>query len=144
MRRRERAAGRESRGTVLVVDDHDEVRETIAMVVRSLGYDTIEAASAAEAVDRAVETAPGILVCDLGLGEGPDGVAVATVLRQRLPGLAVVLMSGFASSQLDLAAAPPGTQFLGKPMRLEALDHAIDAAVAAVGAAAAGPQPDIR
>lgn len=121
------------------MDDHDEVRETIAMVTRSLGYEVVEAASAAEAIERAVEAEPAILVCDIGLGDGPDGVAVATLLRQRQPGLAVVLMSGFAASQLDLAAVPAGAQFLGKPMRVEALDAAFRAAVDAAPPGADAP-----
>lgn len=135
----EEAPSRRGPGTVLVVDDNEDVRETVVLVLRRLGYEVVDAATAEEALAHADTVPPAVLVCDVVLGAGPDGITVARQMRQRLPELAVVLMSGYAASQLGLADAPPDYQFLPKPLTMEKLDAAIRAAVAAVAARLASP-----
>lgn len=68
--------------SVLVVDDHPVVRAGLAALlsvqpdVRVVG----EAADGTEAVRLAAELAPDVVLCDLRLGDGPDGVQVTRSL----------------------------------------------------------------
>ncbi|MFX0539972.1 response regulator [Ornithinimicrobium sp. Y1847] len=65
--------------SVLVVDDHPVVRAGLAALlsvqtgVRVVG----EAGGGAEAIRLAAELGPDVVLCDLRLGDGPDGVEVA-------------------------------------------------------------------
>lgn len=64
---------------VLVVDDHPVVRAgLIALLSVQPGLAVVgEAADGLEAIEAAGRLAPDVILCDLRLGEGPDGVEVA-------------------------------------------------------------------
>lgn len=69
---------------VLVVDDHPVVRAgLVALIGAQPGLEVVgEATSGREAIARSAELSPDVLLCDLRLGEGVDGVGVVTALRQ--------------------------------------------------------------
>jgi signal transduction histidine kinase len=70
---------------VLVVDDSEETVELLQMLFARRGYDVMGAGSAAEAVLRAGERAPGIIISDISM-PGVDGYSLLAELR-RMPGL---------------------------------------------------------
>jgi signal transduction histidine kinase len=70
---------------VLVVDDSKETVELLQMFFTRRGYDVMGAASASEAVARAREKAPGLIISDISMPE-TDGYALLAELR-RMPGL---------------------------------------------------------
>lgn len=71
-------AVRHSPVSVLVVDDHPVVRAGLtALLSVQPGLRVVgEAADGTEAVRLAAELAPDVVLCDLRLGDGPDGVQV--------------------------------------------------------------------
>ena len=81
--------------TALVVEDDPAVREIVATMLRDLGYRTLEASGLSDAI--AVTTAGDgpihILVSDMVLPE-VGGTALAGRLREHLPALKVLFMSG--------------------------------------------------
>ena len=85
--------------TILVVDDEQIDRQEIADNLRSAGYNVVEAENYVEAMAVADAT-PGIafLVADIALPDG-NGCALATALRQRIPELAVLFVSGHVGSE---------------------------------------------
>jgi signal transduction histidine kinase len=70
---------------VLVVDDSEETVELLQLFFARRGYDVIGAGSASEAVERAREKAPGVIISDISMPE-TDGYALLAELR-RMPGL---------------------------------------------------------
>ena len=70
---------------------------------------------------------PALLVSDVAM-PGMDGVALARALRQRWPGLPVVLVSGYAEATLRADLAGEGFHFLAKPYAPAELLAAVDAA----------------
>jgi signal transduction histidine kinase len=70
---------------VLVVDDSVETVELLQMLFTRRGYDVMGAGSASEAVERAREKAPGLIISDISM-PGTDGYALLAQLR-RMPGL---------------------------------------------------------
>ena len=70
---------------VLVVDDSVETVELLQMFFTRRGYDVMGAGSASEAVERAREKAPGLIISDISMPE-TDGYALLAELR-RMPGL---------------------------------------------------------
>src|ERR1043165_178882 len=86
--RREEAGEDETEGPslpVLVVDDSVETVELLEMLFTRRGYDVMGAGSASEAVARAREKAPGLIISDLSM-PGVDGYTLLAELR-RIPGL---------------------------------------------------------
>ena len=70
---------------VLVVDDSAETVELLQMLFTRRGYDVIGAGSASEAVERAREKAPGLIISDISMPD-VDGYTLLAELR-RMPGL---------------------------------------------------------
>ena len=70
---------------VLVVDDSAETVELLEMLFTRRGYDVMGAGSASEAVARAREKVPGLIISDISM-PGVDGYTLLAELR-RMPGL---------------------------------------------------------
>jgi len=80
-------------GRVLVVDDHPMVREGLRSMLDGEGVEIVgEAASGAEALARARELQPDVVLLDLELPD-QDGLAVLRRVRQTAPGAAVLVVT---------------------------------------------------
>ncbi|HXJ19643.1 MAG TPA: ATP-binding protein [Polyangia bacterium] len=106
-------------GTVLIVDDDDLVRGTIIRLVRSLGYQVLDAGNGQQALARSAAHAGRIdfLLCDIAM-PGEDGRDVAARIMNTRPDLKVIFMSGYLD---DTDPARTGAPFLQKPFRSEEL-----------------------
>ncbi len=65
---------------ILVVDDDAHIREVVCFALRRAGYDPIQAADGAAALDVAAREKPSLIVLDIVMPE-LDGTAVCTQLR---------------------------------------------------------------
>jgi PAS domain S-box-containing protein len=84
--------------TVLVVEDDASVRRLAALGLRSNGYSVIEASNADEALELAATSRPiDLLVSDVVM-PGMRGPELALRLRERRPGIALLLCSGHAGT----------------------------------------------
>ncbi|MDO4791446.1 MAG: response regulator transcription factor [Buchananella hordeovulneris] len=83
--------------TVLLVDDHPIVRSGLRAVLEADPSLTVvgEAATGEEALTLAAHTNPDVVLCDLRLGEGMDGISVTERLRQLSPAPAVLILTTF-------------------------------------------------
>jgi DNA-binding NtrC family response regulator len=121
--------------TVLVVDDEEGVRETIAEALGLYGYGVVAAASVEEAeaaLQRLGAERIHLVITDVHLTPGP-GARVGYVMAQRWralhPGLPIMLISGNPSNQ-DLPEVRAGAmRFLLKPFRIEVLLEAVRDAI---------------
>lgn len=66
---------------VLVVDDEAQIRRFLRPSLAAQDYEMIEAATAAEALARAADSAPEVIILDLGLPDA-DGIGVIRSLRE--------------------------------------------------------------
>ena len=123
------ARGTGQQGTVLVVDDESSVRMFVTETLGSFGYQVIEVADSAAALQLLQsDTTIDLLVTDIGLPGGLDGRQLAAAGRACRPGLPVLFMTGYARpSVLDEYTSQPATVLLTKPFALEALIPALDA-----------------
>lgn len=95
---------------VLIVDDVPEVRRLVKTALRFRGMFSVvgEAANGAEAITRAAELRPDVVVLDIGL---PDiaGQDVLTTIRKQVPMTKVVVFTGTeARDSPDIAARVDG------------------------------------
>ncbi|MBC7932466.1 MAG: response regulator, partial [Rubrivivax sp.] len=84
---------------VLVVDDSSETVELLQIFFARRGYDVAGAGSAEEAIARAREKSPGIIISDISMPE-TDGYALLAELR-RMPGLEAVPAIAFTGHAMD-------------------------------------------
>ena len=117
---------------VLVVEDEPLVREAVAAVLRGAGFGVAEAASAEEALALAGSAdhgggggaAPAVVVADLRLGAGMDGLALGAEARRRWPGVGVVYATGHPDS-FDGRLLGPRERYVLKPFAPAALLGAV-------------------
>jgi DNA-binding NtrC family response regulator len=113
---------------VLLVEDDIMVRLTLADFFEDAGIDFLEAGSAEEALtilDDPLQRID-VLVTDLNLGAGDNGLALATKARQRRPGLRVIYETGSPDMLADRAFFPWERVFY-KPFDPGALASAVSA-----------------
>ena len=116
------------RPRVLVVDDHEVVREGLIATLTPHGYDIVGAAStAAEAVAVARSTLPDIALVDIRL---PDlsGEEVCPILREAVPQMSLIILTTYLSEEMVRRALAAGaaeyvTKAAGLPALLAALDR---------------------
>ena len=103
---------------VVVVDDHGLTLSAVSDSLEVNGLTIVARASGArDAVSAVLSHRPDALVIDLDLGPGPSGIHLAVSLRERLPKLGVVILSGYSDPRLfssSLPAPPKGTIYLVK------------------------------
>lgn len=112
---------------VLVADDHAIVRKGIrALLSESGGFEVVaEAADGKEAVLRAEETQPDVILMDL-LMPGMDGIEATRQITNRLPGARVLVLTSFAADNKVFPAIKAGAQgYLLKDSSPEDLIRAI-------------------
>ena len=113
---------------VLVIDDQSDVRAMISIVLRINHFDIVEAASAAAALKAFEEQSFDLAIVDIFL-QGTNGFDLIGTLRERVPNLPVVAISGMTA--LDFLSESPGLSdvvCLQKPFRPHDLMRAIEAA----------------
>lgn len=95
---------------VVLVDDHPIVRAGVrSLVADGAGVDVVaEAATGEEAVALARHLRPDVVLCDLRLGEGIDGIETTRRLRELDPAPAVVILTTFDRDVEILGAVEAG------------------------------------
>jgi len=114
---------------VLVADDEAEVRVIIARHLRQAGYEVVEAADGAEAIEMAKRHLPGLALIDVKMPR-MDGVAALRALRadEATRDIAVIVMTASAgvSGESQRAVEGLGGLFVqGKPLTPEELAASI-------------------
>jgi CheY-like chemotaxis protein len=114
-------------GLVLVADDDGDSRATYAEHLRRVGFAVIEASDGQAALDAACASSPDVIVLDL---EMPvmDGWEAMRALRAdaRTRAIPVVVMSGYASTDVGAGAAGDCDVFLTKPCGPDVLTGVIE------------------
>jgi PAS domain S-box-containing protein len=116
--------GIQSSGTILLVEDNAQVAEVTAQMLRDMGFHVEIVDRARKAMERLDRDAAGIdlLLTDVVMPDGVNGVDLAVRIRERHPALPIILMSGYND-----VAASEGAVFpmLRKPVPYEDLYRAI-------------------
>jgi len=116
--------------TVLIVDDEANLRRMLRAVLEAEGYGVIEADGGDAALAVCDRSHPEVVLLDLMMEPGPDGIAVLEQIIARFADLVVVMMSGQATLSDAVRATKLGAfQFLEKPLSPESVLAAVGAAV---------------
>ncbi len=102
-----------SKRQVLVVDDDASVRDTVARLLMSAGYDVVAAEDGLEALLHLNKVIPDVIVSDLNM-PGMSGFDLLSVVRRCFPGIVIVAMSGAYSNSDELPAEVVADGFYSK------------------------------
>ncbi|HEV3026520.1 MAG TPA: response regulator [Planctomycetota bacterium] len=113
-----------SRGTVLLVEEEQNVRTLLGKYLAEQGYATLEARNAEEALLRCKEhkaSPVSLMICDLVMDE-MNGVELAQRLRSYHPRLKTLYLSSHSESSVIYRGIPlTDIRFLPKPFKLKEL-----------------------
>ena len=119
------------RGTILVVEDDEDVLAVTAESLRELGYHVVTAANAARALEILRGDQPiDLLFSDVIIPGGTNGAQLAVTARHVRPGLKVLLTSGYTAAALSLEhGLPDNLNVVGKPYQRDELAKKLSLAI---------------
>ncbi len=130
-----------NRATILVVDDDAAVRQVLRRVLAQNGHTVLEAGDSVRALQLAEAHWPQLALVDLCLGDH-HGAELAGQLRQRQPNLPLILITGYPLRlHQDPALGVPFRQILTKPVDIQDLRRAVDAALSEGAMKQSDPSP---
>ena len=122
------------RPRVLVVDDNPDVAQVTSSLFEQMGYATSLRDSAESALQFLEQGKPADLVfSDIVMPGSIDGIGLANEIRDRYPGLPIVLSTGYTDSAQKV---PDGLHVLRKPFDTDTLTRVIETVM--------GPEPQAR
>jgi CheY-like chemotaxis protein len=117
-----------SAGRILVVDDSDDLRSFLVLLLeRSGGYETLEAATGEEVVEKAISGRPDLILMDIIL-PGINGVDATKAIRNN-PSTAQIPIIAYSALPLvgwkEQALKAGMVEYLQKPFNLQLLMETI-------------------
>jgi DNA-binding NtrC family response regulator len=114
---------------VLIVDDEADSRDALAELTQRWGYDVQTASDGSEALRRAIEWHPDVILTDLVM-PNMDGLWLLRALRAELPDCPVVLLTGRGTIQTAVQAIKEGAyDFIEKPLEVPRLRIVLERAL---------------
>jgi len=119
----ERPAAR--RGSILVVDDEENVRFTTAAILEQEGYEVATAGDGAEALRMVPRGHFDLVLTDLRMDD-MDGITLLHELQTRHPNLVTIVLTGYASIESSIDALRQGVyDYLVKPCVVDDLKRTV-------------------
>jgi len=113
---------------ILVVDDIEEQREIAHQILARLGYSVKTVSSGEEAVDYTQENSADLLVLDMIMDPGIDGLETYKRILEFHPGKKAIIASGFSETERVKEAQKLGAgAYIKKPYVLEKMGIAVRA-----------------
>jgi DNA-binding NtrC family response regulator len=106
---------------ILIVDDDESIRNSLAAILRDEGYAVDVAASGGEAIRKSKETVYNLALIDIKLPD-MEGIDILIRMKDTVPKVRKIMMTGFPSVQNAIAAVNrKADAYLVKPMEVEKL-----------------------
>jgi len=122
------------KGKILVVDDEEDVRETIKLQLEAENYNVIEAENGEEAIKVLKSgdnmTNCGLILCDIRMPK-VNGIEYIDYLKEQAPGIPVVVITGYPDTEMAVGLLKKGVNdYLVKPVESEKLMKVVNKLVA--------------
>ena len=106
---------------ILIVDDEESVRNSLAGVMRDEGYDVVSAVSGKEGIGLLHETQPSLALLDINMPE-MDGIETLRRFKEMRPDMPVIMVTGHGTIETAVKTTKMGAyDFIVKPPELEPL-----------------------
>ena len=111
---------------ILVVDDEEQQRESATAMLSSLGYSVSSAATGLEAARHVQSHRTDLVILDMILGAGMDGLDTYRKILEVSPGQKAIIASGFSESDRVRECLRLGAgAYLRKPYTVDAIGRCI-------------------
>jgi len=112
--------------SILVVDDVEEQREIASRILKKLGYSVTSVSSGEEAVDYLKDNKADLLILDIIMDPGIDGLKTYKRILEFHPGQKAIIASGFSETDRVKEAQRLGAgEYIKKPYTLEKIGIAV-------------------
>ncbi|RJQ84730.1 MAG: response regulator [Desulfobacteraceae bacterium] len=112
--------------TILIVDDIKEQREIAASILQRLNYASASVSSGEEAIAYLQSHAADLILLDMIMGQGMDGLETYRKILEIRPGQKVIIASGYAETERVKQLQKLGAgQYIKKPYTIEAIGMAV-------------------
>lgn len=116
--------------TILIADDEPNIRRMVGALLGAEGYDVCDAVNGGDAIAQALLGDVDVVLIDLMMPGEVDGMAALKRIREKMPELPVIMMSGRAGLSDAVKATKLGAfNFLEKPLTPEGVLLAVGSAV---------------
>ena len=88
---------------VLVIDDQLFVRKTVSLILTAQGFEVVEAERGIDGLKELEDSSFDLAIVDIYM-PGMDGVKIIKLMRERMPSLPVIAMSGVQLNSSDKTA----------------------------------------
>ena len=92
---------------ILIIDDHDSMREGLELLLRKRGHKTLSAESGARGMELLAENGADLVITDLKMAH-MDGLQVLGAVREEYPDVAVLLITGYGTIEKAVEAMKLG------------------------------------
>lgn len=108
---------------ILIVDDEADIRELVSGILADEGYGTRTASDSDSTLEEIEARRPSLVILDIWLqGSRLDGLELLQVIKEKDPGLPVVIISGHGTIETAVTAIKRGAyDFIGKPFQADQL-----------------------
>lgn len=107
--------------SILIVDDDESIRRYLTLMFRKYGYETEEAETGREAIEKASERFFNVVLLDIKLPD-MEGTKLIAPLRARHLDMAVILITGYASLETAVRSLHEGASaYITKPFDMNEL-----------------------
>jgi two-component system, NtrC family, nitrogen regulation response regulator NtrX len=105
--------------TILIIDDEKDIRTALTGILEDEGYQVLSAESGAEGIECARQELPDLILLDIWM-PGMDGLETLEKLKEQLPQVTVIMISGHGTIETAVRATKLGAfDFIEKPLSLE-------------------------
>ena len=107
--------------TIMVVDDEKTCREGLAQIIGKMGYNTVAAKGAEEAISIMEKEPVHIVITDMKM-PGMDGIELLKVIKSCWSNTGVIILTAYGEAKSYLEAKDAGVfEYLNKPLRIHEL-----------------------
>ena len=117
------------KGRILIVDDQEEILESLGAILVDEGHEILRAGDGQEALHIVQDDSPDVVFLDIWI-PGIDGMQTLKAIKRIDPSCSVVMMSGHGTIETAVKAIKLGaTDYLEKPINLEDVLHLVQKAI---------------
>jgi len=114
--------------SILVLEDDDDLRDIVSVLLVEQAYSVVAAGSATEALDKARQQSFHLILSDVRMAGSMDGVAVIEQVQRLQPHIRSIVMTGYADLDVPIRAARiRADDYLLKPFETQSLLSAVRA-----------------
>jgi DNA-binding NtrC family response regulator len=120
-------------GLILIADDDQNLRYSFQRMLEGKGYSFVEASDGQEAVARVQRDQPDVVVMDVRMPR-MDGLAAFEEIKRLDPGLPVIIMTAFGSTEVAIEAMKRGAfDYTLKPFNVDEMCAMLERALKVAG-----------